>query len=361
MRKVFSVLLLAFAVFCAVWIFRPELLPWENIITGVDTCGAAQLIRTRISANPQDSLYMFRDKRLDRTKLFRALESIWPYAFSLSTTTRQNGMLTVQVQMENAASQHQASVLAQGIADNLITRETPLRERLRLLHDYVIKNSMYDTETASRETLEEGSGADAPFTAAGALVDGKAVCAGYARAFMQLCDAAGIDVLYIADEQMNHGWNVVRVYDEILYIDTTFDDPVPDRGKQVSTEFFLKTAEEFSGTHTWDRAFYDPLVACALPEALGPAQRLYDLGLLSQPPRTQTLQQPLSGDEIQTLSAQTGMQFAQDETIAAASLRVWQEIENGQLAGKLLDAGAFDEVRARQVGIPESSVQTRKK
>lgn len=359
MRKLVSALLIAAAAVCALWVVRPELMPWERVTTGVDACEAARLIRTRMAADPADNTFVFQGEELRRGELFRALEATWPYAFTLSTTTRRNGTLTVEVLVQNEAAQRQAAVLAQGLAQGLVTPEMTLTERLRALHDHVVRTCVYDTETAARETLREGSGADAPFTAAGALVDGKAVCAGYARAFMQLCDAAGIDAVYISDEGMNHGWNVVRVYDEILYVDTTFDDPVPDRGDKVSSAFFLMADEEFAETHTWDRAFYDPFLTKALPASLGAAQRLYDLGLLPEPPRAAQMDAPLTAETRAALEAH-GIPLADaEETLGDASARIWRAITQPGGARPLLDAGLFDEVRARLVGIPESAVKLR--
>ena len=357
MRKLVSALLVAAAVVCALWVARPELMPWERVTTGVDAFEAACLIRERVAADPEDNTFVFHDEELDREELFRALEATWPYAFTLSTTTRRNGTITVEVLVENAAAQRQAEVLAQGLARDLLAPGQTLAERLRVLHDHVVRTCVYDTATAERETLREGSGADAPFTAAGALVDGKAVCAGYARAFMQLCDAAGIDALYISDEGMNHGWNAVRVYDQILFIDTTFDDPVPDRGDKVSTEFFLVDADTFAETHTWDRGFYDPLLGRALPAALGDAQRLYDLGLLPEPPRAAAVGAPMDDATRAALAAHGFRLDDPNETLGSASERVWSTITAPGGARPLLDAGVFDEVRARLVGIPESAVK----
>ena len=133
-----------------------------------------------------------------------------------------------------------------------LTQDT---EKLRALHDLLVRSCVYDLETAEKEGATDG--AAAPFTAYGALVDGKAVCAGYARAFVLLCQAAGMDAIYIADERMNHGWNAVRLDGKTYFIDCTFDDPVPDRGEYVSHEYFLRSAEELAETHTWDREFYE--------------------------------------------------------------------------------------------------------
>ena len=107
------------------------------------------------------------------------------------------------------------------------------------------------------DTAEEDApdGSAPAFAADGALLDHKAVCAGYGRAYEMLCKAAGIQVIYVASEEMNHGWNAVRLGGTTYYIDCTFDDPVPDRGQYVSEEFFLVNAAQLAETHEWDRVF----------------------------------------------------------------------------------------------------------
>lgn len=351
LRKFLSLVLAAVAVLCAVWTFRPEFLPWSGVTTGVDAFSAAQMMRETMAREPQHTSFTFRDRALDRTELFRTLEATWPYAFSLSTTVQANGVMDVSVIVENQAAQEQAAVLARGIVQNTVTRDMTMRERLRVLHDYVVRHATYDTDTAASETLEQGTGADAPFTAVGALIDGKAVCAGYARSYMLLCDAAGMDAVYIADEKMNHGWNAVRVYDQILYVDTTFDDPVPDRGDKVSSTYFLVNGEQLATDHQWNRAFYDKLIERLLPESLGDAQRLYDLGLLPEAPRAAQMTQPLTQGARDALEQTTGWRFAQGETLGKAAHRVWLALSGDQLGQTLLTQGRIDADTARKVGL----------
>lgn len=294
----------------------------------------------------------FRPGTLDETRIFHALEAVYPYAFSLHCTKRGNSM-TVSIAVENKEAQKQAALLAKGIAQELISEDMLLRDRLRVLHDYVVQNCEYDIVAAQNTSIADSSGADAPFTAAGALLNGKAVCAGYARAYMLLCRAAGIDIVYIADEGMNHGWNAVRLYDEIYYIDPTFDDPVPDRGDLVSIAFFLRSKEEFLQTHTWDQDFYNELIDYALPQALDSPQRLYDLGLLSSPPRTQTVTAPLSAQSRRNLEHLTNLPIDKNLSEAQVCVSIWDALNEGSLAREMADSGIFDEVRARQTGISE--------
>ena len=125
-------------------------------------------------------------------------------------------------------------------------------QKLRALHDALVRMCEYDVDT---EQQVQPDGSTAPFSADGALLDHRAVCAGYGRAYAMLCDAAGIPAVYVASEQMNHGWNAVRLDGRTWFIDCTFDDPVPDRGQYVSEEFFLVNAAQLAETHEWDHVF----------------------------------------------------------------------------------------------------------
>ncbi|MGE4549206.1 MAG: transglutaminase domain-containing protein [Intestinibacillus sp.] len=354
MRKILGALVLAAVCVWAAASFAPGLLSAGAKASENNFQAAGMLLDTLEQGG--DSM-TFRARGLNESGIFRALEATYPYAFSLHCTRRGQSTITVQVEVENREAQKQAALLAEGVVRNLIADDMLLRDRLRVLHDYLIKSCVYDTATAEAGDPSVGSGADAPFTAAGALLNGRAVCAGYARAYMLLCRAAGIDMIYIADKDMNHGWNAVRLYGDVYYIDTTFDDPVPDRGELVSTEYFLKTADDFAQTHTWDREFYNEMIDYALPRELNNAQRLYDLGLLDAPPSAAAAREPMEDGRRRALVQMTGVSLTKNMTEAQAADAVWAALNEGTLARALVRKGAFDEVRARQVGIYEEVMQ----
>lgn len=222
--------------------------------TRVSTPFEAAAVIEQALVRGEDVVVLRAPAGLDEDRLFRVLEAVWPYAFSLRCTTYAGGRLEITVEAARAAAQAQAALLAEEIALQQTQGIADDRGKLRALHDFLVRTCQYDVDAAARSSLLDG--ADNAFTAYGALVDGKAVCAGYARAFVLLCRSAGLDAVYIADERMNHGWNAVRLDGETLYIDCTFDDPVPDRGDYVSDDFFLISADRLAATHTWDRTFY---------------------------------------------------------------------------------------------------------
>ena len=111
------------------------------------------------------------------------------------------------------------------------------------IHDYLIANTCYD------ETLAYNSGYHL-------LVDGTAVCAGYAEAYQDLMTRAGIPCLYVISEAMEHAWNLVQLNGCWYHVDLTWDDPTPDTYGFVSHAYFLLTDEEISSGeephYSWD-------------------------------------------------------------------------------------------------------------
>ena len=94
-------------------------------------------------------------------------------------------------------------------------------EREEYIHNYIINNCDYDEEAAESEEVQ-GNENDAY----GALVDGKAVCEGYARAFQLLCNKANIDCVLLSGtaDSDNHAWNGVKIGGDWYQIDVTWND-----------------------------------------------------------------------------------------------------------------------------------------
>ncbi len=99
------------------------------------------------------------------------------------------------------------------------------------IHDYLAANFSYD------ETLTHDTGYDL-------LVGGKAVCSGYAGAYMDLMNRAGVPCTMVLSDEMGHGWNMVQLGGQWYHVDVTWDDPIPDVPGNVCHDFFLKTDEE---------------------------------------------------------------------------------------------------------------------
>ncbi len=103
------------------------------------------------------------------------------------------------------------------------------------IHDYLIKNVEYDESAVNNQS------------AYSALISGRTVCAGYARAFQYLMNRLGIPTYYVTgtSEGEDHAWNIVRLNDGFYNVDVTWDDELHN-----THTLFNKTDAEFSQHHT---------------------------------------------------------------------------------------------------------------
>jgi transglutaminase/protease-like cytokinesis protein 3 len=90
-------------------------------------------------------------------------------------------------------------------------------EKVRGIYDYICNNVVYDYENLEDDTYQ------LKYTAYAALVNGTAVCQGYALLFYRLALEAGLDARYVTGTANgdNHGWNIVEPEDDGVWRTTT--------------------------------------------------------------------------------------------------------------------------------------------
>ena len=121
---------------------------------------------------------------------------------------------------------------------------------IKMVHDYLIANIEYDS-TISKDNI---------YNIYGALINGEAVCEGYARAFKYLMDGLEIPCTLVIGtgrnsegNTENHAWNYVLLNDSWYAIDATWDDPVVTGVGWVSQatryKYFLKGANDMNIDH----------------------------------------------------------------------------------------------------------------
>lgn len=140
------------------------------------------------------------------------------------------------------------------IINEKITVDMNLDKKIKVIHDYIIENSKYDSKRSDEASSEYASD-----IAYGPLFQGYGVCSGYSDAMMLFLDKLKIPNIKITSE--NHIWNLVYVNDTWLHLDLTWDDPVLDNGKDIIdyTYFLITTDELFrqnDNQHYFNEAIY---------------------------------------------------------------------------------------------------------
>lgn len=105
-------------------------------------------------------------------------------------------------------------------------------EKAKILHDYLVLNCAYDYDYIRTGTADSES-----YTAYGALVLKKAVCAGYSKAYQLMCESAGLACKKV--RSATHAWNLVQIGGKWYHVDCTGDDPTPNKPNYVRYTYFL--------------------------------------------------------------------------------------------------------------------------
>ena len=95
------------------------------------------------------------------------------------------------------------------------------------LHDYLVLHCAYDWSVDNNQ----GEPSYNVYTAYGALMEGNAVCQGYAMAYNLLLNMVGIKTDYVTSvipDQGRHGWSLVEIGETWYHVDVTWDDPTFD-------------------------------------------------------------------------------------------------------------------------------------
>ncbi len=106
-------------------------------------------------------------------------------------------------------------------------------EKEKYVHDTLIKQVDYH------------AGTDMNQSAYSALVEGRSVCAGYARAFQHVLMELEIPCYYcMGYSGEDHAWNIVKLDDGYYNVDVTWDDTEPS-----TCDYFNKTDADYAKTH----------------------------------------------------------------------------------------------------------------
>lgn len=153
----------------------------------------------------------------------------------------------VTVTIHKAYTEEQKNELDQvldEIIENYLTDTMSIEEKIKTIHDYIITTTKYDKERSDNKVKKYKSD-----TAYGALIEHHAICGGYSDAMKLFLDRLGIENYKIASE--NHIWNLVKIHNEWLHLDLTWDDPITDTGEDVlEYDYFLITTEELQSLET---------------------------------------------------------------------------------------------------------------
>ncbi|MCI7792306.1 MAG: hypothetical protein MR531_16315 [Lachnospiraceae bacterium] len=152
------------------------------------------------------------------------------------TTTKTSDGLVLTLKLENIDDGYvQRYQSLKKIVENVVNQSEGMTEleKTILAHDYVVSHCSYK------------DGDLLTYTAGGALVEGKALCVGYARAMVLLLQEMGVESEVLKVSSMNHAWVKVKVNGKWYHADPTWDDTRSAVKGKVDHTFLLRTDAEY--------------------------------------------------------------------------------------------------------------------
>lgn len=165
----------------------------------------------------------------------------WQYAGWKAGFTNGGTSLTIRYTLSYYTTPAQEAEMDAAVARTLAELDLAEKtdyEKIRAIYDFVC-----DTVTYDYENLSDGS-YKLKYTAYAALINGTAVCQGYAVLMYRLLLEAGVDCRVITGTGNGgpHAWNIVRLGDVYYNLDATWD------AGRSSYSYFLKSPSGF-GNH----------------------------------------------------------------------------------------------------------------
>ena len=122
------------------------------------------------------------------------------------------------------------------------------------LHDYLVTHCHYDPVKPHAAEM---------YNAYNALVNGVAVCQGYALAYSYLINLASapnedLSAVVVTSDSLNHAWNLLTLDGAQYYVDCTWDDPLNDGEFYCGHTNFLRSKAGIVSTDHTGNDWLDP-------------------------------------------------------------------------------------------------------
>ena len=157
--------------------------------------------------------------------------------------------LAVAIGLEYCTAQDVAAMQVK--LDQLVDQANTLcqtdLEKVFYVHEWLVQNIAYDREHLSDDVQDDHN-------LRGALLEGTAVCDGYAKTYALTLRKLGITGVLVTSKDIGHAWNMVELDGNWYQVDCTWDDPVDgsDQLGYCTHKHLLCTTEEMNTNHNDD-------------------------------------------------------------------------------------------------------------
>lgn len=227
---------------------------YKSLLNIESTIDISDLCTNIYYYDAEDIFSAYFDATYESPNIFYAPNKVgMSYAYDSNTKKLIKCNLNVSYQYSNSEILEMTNTFNNKV--NYILEEYLSNTNNELTLEYIINDYLLDNTTYDYNNYLNGTIPDISHTAYGALINGVAVCDGYAKAVKVLADILGIESGIVTSSEMNHAWNYINVNGKYYNLDVTFNDPVPESNRRRYT-YFNKSNDEMSTSHTWNKSQY---------------------------------------------------------------------------------------------------------
>lgn len=221
---------------------------WDQVINEIEK--QINVFETDINLSYKGSMTNFDDyvlAALDRAKK----QAVYAGGHIKDTTITTDLAGNIKFKINYLTTKSQEVAVQKKVDQVLANIITPLMttfQKVKAVNDYVVSNAVYGENTKS-----------SPHSAYALLMEGQAVCQGYALLTYKMLNQIGVEVQYVVgvvNGNEDHAWNLVKVDGKWYHLDTTWNDPLPNRVGTSSYDYFLVTDSQLKKDHKWVTSDY---------------------------------------------------------------------------------------------------------
>ena len=218
---------------------------YDRIVNGIEICAT----EIKIELSEEEFKLVLDATRRDHTEQFWMGSS---YTMIPSASDKTMIMTMRPTYTMSGAELEDAITAFNQAVDSFLGRLTPG------MSEYEMEKTLHDMLAANVDYVSSSKGSNT-HNAYGALVEGKAVCEGYAESLQYLLQRVGIQAVEVFGYGVtdkggeNHAWNIVRIDGQYYLVDLTWND----QKNIISYAYFNQTSAYFDEDHVEWKVGYE--------------------------------------------------------------------------------------------------------
>src|SRR5574344_474222 len=189
---------------------------------------------------------------------------VHPYNSYKTLNISMNNFVFITISIDKNYSSNEIQEInakVNSIMNEIITKSMTNEEKIKAFHDYIVNNTVYDSDEAYLVEIGKTSNLSS-YKANSVLINGIGLCGGYAGRMAIFLSKLGINNFKVSTDK--HVWNVLLTSEGWKHIDTTWDDTVmSDGSNSIIYDYYMITTTRLkqldASKHNFDPNFYPEL------------------------------------------------------------------------------------------------------